>query len=137
MRISDWSSTCALPISVGEARRGDLGHGYRADAARPERGIEAATLQVGGDHLGDLPAQAVGAQAGDGGDRRRRESGHRDDGAFLRQLPLDRFARLGLDDGRCGRRSDDHTSDLQSLMRQAYAVSLLKTHTLYDNIQIT
>src|SRR3546814_4652609 len=36
-------------LPVGEARRGDLGHGYRADAARPERGIEAATLQVGGD----------------------------------------------------------------------------------------
>src|SRR3546814_6370059 len=68
-------------LPVGEARCGDLGHGDRPHAARPERRVEAAALEVGGDDLADLPTQSVGAQAGDGGDRRGREGGNRDDGA--------------------------------------------------------
>src|SRR3546814_20442909 len=51
-------------LPVGAARRGDLAHGYRADAARPERAITAATLQVAGDPLVALPAPHVRAHAG-------------------------------------------------------------------------
>src|SRR3546814_4559980 len=121
MRISDWSSdVCssdlALPLGL-------------------ERG-----------HVDDDPAAGVGALAqahhqhvardAEELDRAsQRERIGRDD-AHVR-LDVDeaaRVERLGVDDGRVDVRSEEHTSELQSLMRISYAVSCLKKKKTYIKI---
>src|SRR3546814_9770682 len=136
MRISDWSSDGALPIyraaayrlprrRVGPCARisGSL---YRAlprderrgDRARP--GVAAGRRVVGG--VG-LCRRAIPARQrtvlrrdlrGERPDRDRRDARTRRSGAALSA-------------GR--RRSEEHTSELQSLMRNSYAVFCLKKKT--------
>src|SRR3546814_17522835 len=74
-------------LPVGEARCGDLGHGDRPHAARPERRVEAAALEVGGDDLADLPTRRVGAPPGTGGTRRGCTGGNPKTGALLGSGP--------------------------------------------------
>src|SRR3546814_4140683 len=95
MRISDWSSECALPISravpvqgTGQARAGGAG----------------------------APA-GVGARQGGGGRARRCAARVGRDRILLWYPP---FAKGGI-----YLRSKEHTSELQSLMRISYAVFCL------------
>src|SRR3546814_8345197 len=109
MRISDWSSTCALPISAtASACACSAAHcGRRVSAAPPS--------------FSDLSMAAGSARAG----QRLRLVGD----ALHQLVPgLDEGLRaLALQlRGQCVDRSEKHTSELQSLMRISYAVFCLK-----------
>src|SRR3546814_2871207 len=109
MRISDWSSdVCSSDLLCGHGQR----HGGSADAV-------SVVAQAGRSHrqfawavrLDDWSVQQFP-----------REVRH--------QRQLRRFAgpgRLG-----CGGRSEEHTSELQSLMRNSYAVFCLKKKKKYN-----
>src|SRR3546814_1814823 len=108
MRISDWSSTCALPIcGIHRPCRAPSGLRTVADTRHGDAGR----------------ARAV--------EHRRRS---RQRGARVRSVA----ARRMTDGGRkviCveyHRRSEEHTSELQSLMRISYAVFCLKKKTTYE-----
>src|SRR3546814_1094824 len=98
MRISDWSSTCALPICTREEDK---------PVVRCQR-FELVACRLEGDAgafrklFGDRDVEARG-----------RVQPRSDRGAALRQL---------------ADRSEEHTSEFQSLMRISYAFSCLKTH---------
>src|SRR3546814_1849639 len=128
MRISDWSSdVCSsdLPIVIADDRSvpDDRAAGSRrrppqhdvADPAPLARGGRAARDDRGG-------AQPDGHRAAP------RAAARRDHGAGRDQLRQPRAAR----------RSEEHTSELQSLMRISYAVFCLKkknTTTQYNTMQ--
>src|SRR3546814_5215090 len=117
MRISDWSSdVCSsdLRIEIGDRQRpGDERTSARS-APRPHR--NALRLRPL-DELGDDQEIAGKTHAGDDVD--------------LEREPLLIGAALML--GNAGRieaaRSEEHTSELQSLMRISYAVFCLKNNT--------
>src|SRR3546814_8790492 len=99
MRISDWSSD-----------------------------VCSSDLQRGADHIGDAPARAFG-------DDQRQSTCHRgtDAPAILgharpraQLFGRKKFDAIGVDDDIEGRRSEEHTSELQSLMRISYAVFCLQ-----------
>src|SRR3546814_2774405 len=115
MRISYWSSTCALPIcdrvlASEAADAGDLGHAGR-----------------GGELVAQVPvlhgAQLVQRVA-----------------VALQDVLVDPAHARGIGSERRGnasrqilrRRSEEHTSELQSLMRISYAVFCLKTKSIRD-----
>src|SRR3546814_1879732 len=115
MRISDWSSTCALPIceqrliggGFGAPRAGDGQHGFVAiDTAR------------------------VGRSGGAGGEA---EQGREEQGWFHGNPPgsflVSIVARCSAQIAAAIVRSEEHTSELQSLMRISYAVFCLKKKT--------
>src|SRR3546814_2316556 len=126
MRISDWSSdVCSSDLPEGVRRPGLLGagapqgdpedllgiergqlHGRRAQLARPGR--TAGALRHAGAE-GPLPAAP----------------GRRPRSALLRPDRPVRRLRRDLDP-RLRHRSEEHTSELQSLMRISYAVFCLK-----------
>src|SRR3546814_4154324 len=105
MRISDWSSTCALPIYSLHAR----------DTIWPACATSLRFLLLrrapapGAHRIGDpdtAPRQRLAQQAFD----------------------------LGVDAPEIGRRrSEEHTSELQSLMRISYAVFCLKKKNKQNN----
>src|SRR3546814_3490558 len=124
MRISDWSSTCALPISFGidawptvigdavalrieaEAQRvrdGDV-DGADSDAPVPEEQVPEEQVPEdavpGGTASDDAPSEEVPPEE-----------------VPLEEVPLEEPAPA---------RSEEHTSELQSLMRISYAVFCLK-----------
>src|SRR3546814_2110424 len=110
MRISDWSSECALPISRPEFddhhhRLADLHHRATDDVASRRRRATRA------DRAAPIPAAV------------RHHADHRLGRRSVRS-PLD-HARDALLAGR----SEEHTSELQSLMRISYAVFCLKKKT--------
>src|SRR3546814_7185682 len=116
MRISDWSQTCALPIldhAADEAE--DAIHDRQrdhADDATPH-GNEAAAFLLAGeavDHASEDQEHKSGNQADRRGDDAGDLAGRKDVNA--------------LDDHRF-LRSEEHTSELQSLMRISYAVFCL------------
>src|SRR3546814_9182529 len=109
MRISDWSSdVCSSDLSIGRARR--IGVFLQLAAHR------GADLR-----LGQVDRTGIGA----------REAGHIGPPRQFRKVRLfDRF-QMALGDARPRRdvgerRSEEHTSELQSLMRNSYAVFCLK-----------
>src|SRR3546814_5930147 len=158
MRISDWSSTCALPIS-GERQpdEGDMRnqrarcnrccvHGRASPVllAAARLGRIAAPLGPPVFPLADQPDHALGEQQGADDKQRaqheqphfRRRPGqpgfHQVDqhaaanGAVKRAAAADRAPDRDLDGiGRREFRSEEHTSELQSLMRISYAVFCL------------
>src|SRR3546814_1454717 len=108
MRISDWSSdVCSSDLHIGPDR---------LFPCRPE---PLGVLDGDGTQLPDrLPS-----------DHPHRRRGHAGRGVDAEQL-------FGLGGGRHGLRSEEHTSELQSLMRTSYAVFCL-THNNQKNINIT
>src|SRR3546814_5675721 len=111
MRISDWSSTCALPIS------------------------RAAIHRKTSRHAGWLPCQPASVVGRRPPGRSAPDDGQ---GAYLDALPWRRLGGgVGLLEGAVRRearaavveRSEEHTSELQSLMRTSYAVFWLKKKT--------
>src|SRR3546814_5805585 len=113
MRISDWSSdvcssdlrAAALPRHAGErtqaADRGCAGDG--GPGLAPEA----------------LPGRALGRAAAARGDR-----------ACARRQPAPAAGRRAHRQPRLADRSEEHTSELQSLMRISYAVFCLKKKTI-------
>src|SRR3546814_4005095 len=115
MRISDWSSdVCSSDLMRA---RGDLRY-------------HAAIGPV----LGFLPRDAVRADAPLAVDKRRRgfvaARFEAEDQSHDMALPYPR----GACGSKQGLRSEEHTSELQSLMRISYAVFCLKTKTKYTAV---
>src|SRR3546814_6731589 len=115
MRINDWSSdVCSSDLGADQpaADRGD---------GRPEPGAAAAGRGAAGAGLrrAAVPARAVRAPVG----RWQAAAGHR---AQQRRVRLH---------ARTARRSEEHTSELQSLMRISYAVFCLKKKNKLTNKQ--
>src|SRR3546814_4476511 len=106
MRISDWSSdVCSSDLETGRRERGSAlpeQHQHGAAAAlRGRRGMERQ-------HVGALAQHAV-------------------DQVLQRRDAAVRMQSLAVDDpDAAGARSEEHTSELQSLMRISYAVFCLK-----------
>src|SRR3546814_7538112 len=126
MRISDWSSTCALPISLHlDSRDRDV----EAEIERLPREIVAGGEAM--DHAGEaLPVHLLAEQCQRVGFGIARVDDDRQAGPLRRvdvaaeTVLLPHAVALvviiiepGLDD-----RSEEHTSELQSLMRRSYAV---------------
>src|SRR3546814_3098048 len=125
MRISDWSSdVCSsdLAVAAGVERRVVRFEPFGDVVGVEQRNLGGAAQAVGA-HQGDVhPADRQDARAavGGGGDHADRRS---------RALTLVRFADISLSRRRergGTRRSEEHTSELQSLMRISYAVFCLK-----------
>src|SRR3546814_8902431 len=113
MRISDWDSdVCASALTV-------LGRHHRvADGGADileRHPAEAAALEVDADRV-EQPAVAV---------------------VEPRLAGLPRGADVGVGGHRRGLRSEEHTSELQSLMRISYAVFCLKKKNKKQHIQKT
>src|SRR3546814_8175657 len=128
MRIRDWSSD--LCSSDLRRRRRHRGAGLGADAAAHVRALgRGAWLQgrVAGREPGRGGRPEVGLDQGARAERLRlaedRGRGASPGAHLALRLPgaAPHFLRLGL-----GLRSEEHTSDLQSLMRTSYAVFCLK-----------
>src|SRR3546814_2535702 len=110
MRISDWSSdVCSSDLHTAVERLArDSGF---FDQPENPRFLDTARLDIG-PHRGP-------AQAGEG-------VGHQPI-AFAAGLPVGGDEHvIGLQAHRAARRSEEHTSELQSLMRISYAVFCLK-----------
>src|SRR3546814_1350348 len=131
MRISDWSSdVCSSDLDDLGALVGVV-HGdtvaQRAQAAGDEGGeggIAALAFEVADHHVG---ARGAGAVGGDGGaDRLHGMHVEMPDRAVARVPGVERLLQL-LPIGR----SEEHTSELQSLMRSSYAVFCLKKNNYY------
>src|SRR3546814_2097118 len=100
LRISDWSSdVCSSDLQPGFARFG-------IDAKKPA----SMGLPMPGGHQKCPPPV------------------HASDGAARRIAHQEQFfsRRIRCESGRCQVRSEEHTSELQSLMRISYAVFCLK-----------
>src|SRR3546814_2262644 len=115
LHISDWSSdVCSSDLCRGEGNSAHLDPGTAAGRTlRPANGIYRRRRKDKGFGAHDL------------GDRRSRERPG--------------FARA---EGRCGAvsglsRSEEHTSELQSIMRISYAVFCLKKQTQKESQQYT
>src|SRR3546814_5929301 len=121
MRISDWIQTCALPILEK----------FEVDLRRAPRPVR----------LAEAPLRLVGTVVLSG-----RESGS--SGALLVPVANDDVAScLAVDQAyamtqpgwhrfeQCTKRSEEHTSELQSLMRISYAVFCLKKNTTPTQIK--
>src|SRR3546814_6376632 len=111
MRISDWSSdVCSSDLDLA-VLQADAEVALRTrDAADVALRVDAPDhLHHGAQHEGD-------AERGD----------HGEDGAAPAQVLVEQPVHAHRDAG-CGRhRSEEHTSELQSLMRISYAVFCLK-----------
>src|SRR3546814_10574155 len=112
MRISDWSQTCALPICVDH--RIDAAGG--AELVGPVHRHEDAARPLRQSDLGPHDDPAMGAFD-------HRQPARRDTaGGGIVGMQLDE----GLGDMSHQARSEEHTSELQSLMRTSSAVFCLK-----------
>src|SRR3546814_7285180 len=131
MRISDWSSdVCSSDLGS------DAGEGHRAlPTVHAHVGDRRQILPGGvGNPCADIDLARVGVEPGDQGievTRRGDTDGVADSGRGY--ALFGRPARIGPDHQlgtleACGRgaRSEEHTSELQSLMRISYAVFCLK-----------
>src|SRR3546814_7027814 len=103
MRISDWSSTCALPILTGNAPEtvvdAQLSYAFPKSSA-----LDGLTLYLQGNNLTDASTRAYWGQE-------------------AQTNLLQQFGRVFYAGAT---RSEEHTSELQSLMRISYAVFCLK-----------
>src|SRR3546814_9762675 len=126
MRISDWSSTCALPIYDLYMK------GSMYPATREPTEAEAERLAVIGAEI-----EAIARAEGEDSERIDPLSDEQDaitEGlrAFnSEQVAVGGVALWVAHDGSLGKsRSEEHTSELQSLMRISYAVFCLKKKKL-------
>src|SRR3546814_1538607 len=123
MRISDWSS---------DVCSSDLRHGLRRIAVDPQQRPPAIGTPPnrGVDHVGQTH---VAREAGGPVDLGRKvEAGQRPSGQSVLETAADGEMFGQLQRG-CllGQRSEEHTSELQSLMRISYAVFCLKKKKLH------
>src|SRR3546814_2538917 len=110
MRISDWSSdVCSSDLG----RRQPAG---RVPGAVGDRAVRAAVRGAGAVVVRPVRAAAAGGAAVEAGP--------------VQRSPARRFAGRGGGDGRAVGRSEEHTSELQSLMRSSYAVFCLKKQNI-------
>src|SRR3546814_7703439 len=123
MRISDWSSDVCSSDLVAR-RLGDDGRRPCARAAA-HAGRDEAHMRTF-EHLGDVVDRLFGRRAPDF----RPRASAQPLGDLGAKLDLARCARL-LERLRVGVRSEEHTSELQSLMRISYAVFCLKKKIIY------
>src|SRR3546814_5516690 len=114
MRISDWSSdVCSSDLALAEDRRAEQQGGDRHQEGDQEN--------VGGAGRGEnAEIENVGKGGADQAERRQRRPGGGVRGGC--PWPL---------------RSEEHTSELQSLMRISYAVFCLKKKTQYTPLSAT
>src|SRR3546814_7666026 len=115
MRISDWSSDVCSSDLEHRARRGADRHGKEGD-----RDIEDEALQQ---QRCPVEQGGEGGTPGLGGSLRLGQAGGEEE---QRQQDT---AVAGGEARRRGGRSEEHTSELQSLMRISYAVFCLKKRT--------
>src|SRR3546814_2246309 len=113
MRISDWSSdVCSSDLSLatsGTRRRArHPGHPLPSAQTRFRAGSRKSSIAVSGHRANNQPATY------------RSSCWHGDSVAAIRAAPASRLLR-----------SEEHTSELQSLMRTSYAVFCLKKKTNY------
>src|SRR3546814_5279454 len=120
MRISDWSSDVCSSDLVRE-RLGDEGVGAQA-----QRGVAVPLLAPGGQHEDRQVAQtrlpAHPLQHLETAVRRQHDVEDENVGRLAQQAAHRRVAIEGGGDGPALARSEEHTSELQSLMRISYAV---------------
>src|SRR3546814_2190686 len=117
MRISDWSSECALPISI--VADAEAGFGGVLNAFELMKNM--ITAGAAGVHFEDQLAAV-------------KKCGHMGGKVLVptseacEKLTAARFASdvMGVPTIVLARRSEEHTSELQSLMRISYAVFCLK-----------
>src|SRR3546814_10568010 len=116
MRISDWSSdVCSSDLLAEDGVEHEGRHRGAADADR-------AGLVVDGAREGDAELRSLQAAVADGQ--------HAVLLAERHLAALEQDALLGIQHRRQAGRSEEHTSELQSLMRISYAVFCLqKKHT--------
>src|SRR3546814_3985240 len=119
------------PLRRGE--RVAIAAGDRAAGARADHGDPARGRRGGGDDDRGDAAQSRAAAAG--ADRRTRDPGGWRRGV-LRRVDARVRTRRGRRTRRIGLRSEEHTSELQSLMRSSYAVFCLKKKKKEKNISI-
>src|SRR3546814_5067044 len=124
MRISDWSSdVCSSDLDAGTTRRA-------------EHGDLVLRLHEGRRHRAEHPLARLGrvgvvAHHAEGVGRAglEREIVH---------LVVEQHAGARRDQARAVQRSEEHTSELQSLMRISYAVFCLKkTRTIQKRLKVT
>src|SRR3546814_9300932 len=117
MRISDWSSdVCSsdLRFAVQKHRR-NRHHLAALDLVLEQRAVDRGVADIRIERRHDVERlHDVGAILA-----RQREEGFEGDFAFERAYRVEQF----------GVRSEEHTSELQSLMRISYAVLCLKKKT--------
>src|SRR3546814_3775231 len=127
MRISDWSSdVCSSDLlrQIGEVRIAGAEIVHRDGAADLLQGVHRARDPIGiGDEraFGEFEREAIARQPA-------RFDHALDDGRDIVALELD---RRQVDRDAYPARSDEHTSELQSLMRISYAVYCLKTKKIH------
>src|SRR3546814_3919528 len=131
MRISDWSSD-VCPSDLGDAGQGDQVHralqgAGLACSASAEPGEEAGQDRTGG-ATPVPPVRAVRIPRAPALRRRRGQLQGRAQGLW-QPADLCRAGFPGAAQGTLVRRSEEHTSELQSLMRISYAVFCLKKKT--------
>src|SRR3546814_948879 len=126
MRISDWSSdVCSSDLHVlfGKLRERHLDHPDRAFDERLARGdhrLRLLTAQHRVSNFGGVSQMGEAAFVnGDPGDLEPRDQ-------FAAQFAADLFVIAAQRDFLMFERSEEHTSELQSLMRLSYAVFSLK-----------
>src|SRR3546814_1418862 len=127
MRISDWSSdVCSSDLSLGllvidEPQRRAIG----GEAVAAAEAMFVVDLTIAGGLKLDQPvARPVAERPGDA----RRRIAVAEDRIFALEPPRQPRLLFAHDIGEQGIRSEEHTSELQSLMRTSYAVFCLKKH---------
>src|SRR3546814_4872688 len=121
MRISDWIQTCALPISLERPVAG-MQPRKRPEvemvvmAMADQHSVDPGQVLEGDARRGDAPGAGKGDGAGAVGPDRI--------GQYVAAGCLDEHR--SMPDHRHHQRSEEHTSELQSLMRISYAVFCLK-----------
>src|SRR3546814_5457159 len=134
MRISDWSSdVCSSDLRVGRTR--DLARFQRDPLSRRCDEQPRPRAVPGGDGYPVLRCIHVAAKAQPAEGRMIDDIGRRSDRMAVKAHAV--IAAIGIPfhhigpgmEGRGGKRSEEHTSELQSLMRISYAVFCLKKTT--------
>src|SRR3546814_1017358 len=114
MRISDWSSdVCSSDLFDDEQRPLDPAH-------LAQRGGKIVLARIGGELAQDAARRDLSSAHGGGAAEQIGPVGNDQRLTRLAAHQRAQFAR------RRGRRSEEHTSELQSLMRISYAVFCLK-----------
>src|SRR3546814_2040491 len=128
MRISDWSSdVCSSDLGDAGHHGGDgegddlIGCRIIAQEPHPVRAVARCAQQLA-EAQGEQPAQAEEAAHHEG----ERYEVDRDRHRIVVEVEAEQHVIVGQAVEAAGRRSEEHTSELQSLMRISYAVFCLK-----------